>query len=124
MHIKLENTIVKMNMEYDQGKLTPTTPVIYSLYEALVQFGLAVDLDKLTFILTDASLQRYEYEIKRVDGKKWNQVIVFDDESDPLMTFDVSDEWRLSEFRPHRIIRNILVELYKTHRVIDFTVKW
>ena len=31
------------------------------------------------------------------------------------MTFDVTDEWKLSEFIPHRIFRDIVVEMILAH---------
>ena len=60
----------------------------------------------------------YPYEITLTDGRKWKQEVIFDAgnlTAEPHMTFDVKDEWRVSEFAAHRPIRDIVVRMVQRH---------
>ena len=49
------------------------------------------------------------YKIEAIDGRVWKQTITFDHMTNPLMTFDLSDPWRLSEFSQQRGVRDAFV---------------
>lgn len=53
----------------------------------------------------------FHYKIEAADGRLWQQDITFDNAVNPQMTFNVSNEWRLSEFSGQRTMRNFLISL-------------
>jgi hypothetical protein len=57
----------------------------------------------------------FHYRIEAVGGRLWKQTITFDNLSNPLMTFEVVDQWRLSEFSQQRNVRNVLVWFVTTY---------
>lgn len=55
---------------------------------------------------------QYDYEFEALDGRTWKQVIDFSSSTNnPAMNFDIADFFLLSEFAPHRPIRNKLIAL-------------
>lgn len=69
---------------------------------------------KITFTRTSGvgvTPKVFEYKILAVDGRVWKQTITFDTPRDPKMTFNISDEWRLSEFSNQRDVRDTFVIL-------------
>lgn len=70
--------------------------------------------------------ETYLYRIELVDGRLWRQRIDFSTTpDDPLMTFNVSDEWKVSEFALNRPTRDELVRLYTAVglRALDITLE-
>ena len=67
---------------------------------------------------------KYSYEFKAKDNREWKQIIKMDDPNDPLMNLDVSDFWRLSEFVPHRVLRDTVVSLIRVYEVEKIMCAW
>lgn len=55
---------------------------------------------------------RYTFEAK--DGRAWHQVLRLKQGS-YAMTFDVAGEWDITEFVPHRTLRDNIVGLLRAH---------
>lgn len=75
-------------------------------------FRVVVPTAKLSFVrLSDAGVEPkvFRYKIEADNGRIWKQTITFDNLQDPQMTFEVADQWRLSEFSNQRNVRNVLV---------------
>jgi len=59
------------------------------------------------------------YKIEASDGRIWRQHITFDNPSNPKMTFEVVDPWRLSEFSNQRNVRNAFVNLVAAYPALE-----
>ena len=58
----------------------------------------------------------YTYEWTTADNRKWKQELRFDNGDDPLMDFDMHNEFfRLSEFEPHRALRITVMTLIRSY---------
>ena len=67
----------------------------------------------------------YKYTITALDGRVWDQLILFDKPSDPGMTFDVPGYWRESaEFSEFRSLRATLVKMVIDHGMTTFESDW
>lgn len=54
----------------------------------------------------------YSYTIKSLDGRNWIQSLFISHGSiDPNMSFQVTDQWKLSEFSIFRILRDAIVKI-------------
>lgn len=62
---------------------------------------------------------KFDYEFKSFDGREWNQVIDVTNHADYSMIFNTDDWWKLSEFTPHRPLRDHVVKM--AH---DFQLEW
>ena len=78
-----------------------------------------VPIDTVT---VKAQNEPIEYEIKLVDGRKWKQSF-YDRSINPYMSFDINDVWLLSEFQPHRPVRDAVIKLLVNHNVTNITVR-
>jgi len=66
-------------------------------------------LNKLTPLGVEPKV--FLYKLEAADARLWKQNITFDIGTNPLMTFDVVDFWRLSEFSAQRTLRTALISL-------------
>lgn len=81
-------------------------------------FNIASPCEKIVLLkqsLSGVEPKVFLYTIHVVGGRVWKQTITFDDLSNPLMTFEVTDQWRLSEFSQQRNVRNALVAFVGTY---------
>ena len=89
-------------------------------------YVLAIDqrvaLDKVTFAASSSDANVFTYEIKTVDGRKWDQTLYFGS-SEEQMSFEVGDLWSLSEFSLQRPIRDFLVDGVNTYGLTSFVCK-
>lgn len=55
----------------------------------------------------------YRYRIWLTDSRIWDQTLTFANaaDSDPILSFSVSPGWKLSEFMPHRDLRDQVILL-------------
>ena len=65
----------------------------------------------------------HNYILNTVDNRNWNQVIVDDGTSNPLMNF-TTDYFKLSEFSAQRELRNTIIQALVKYKVSKLTVKW
>lgn len=77
----------------------------------------SVTVDKLTNL--NVSPRQYLYKITTHDGRIWKQTIICDSNADPLMTFVIADQWRLSEFSNQRNLRDVLILLVNTYPTLE-----
>jgi len=78
-----------------------------------------INLDKMVFELITTSPLKFLYRLIAVDTRIWKQDIHFDSPSNPLMTFNVIDEWRLSEFSSQRTLRNLLISFVNKYPAVE-----
>lgn len=63
----------------------------------------------------------WEYFLRLHDGRIWRQTINMDQPSDPLLTFNIPAGWRMSEFFPHRLLRDGAIALIVSHGAMGLT---
>lgn len=75
---------------------------------------------------TQESTYVYKYKLKTKDNRVWKQTLTFapENQTDPYMTFDVVDGFKLSEFKSHRDIRESIVSLTKRFGITKIECKW
>lgn len=97
--------------------------LISQLVSALSGLNVTVPLQDFLFRLeNDGS---YTYRFRTVDGRIWLQKLTFGTPGDPSMTFSqVTDEWKLSEFQPHRAIRDMVITLRNDFHVSLIDKRW
>lgn len=64
----------------------------------------------------------FTYRIELKDGRVWSQTLEFDSAADPKMTFDVPNQWRLSEFQLQRSIRDQIVAIVPALGITE--IRW
>lgn len=92
-----------------------TAPAFRDLMNAIAVMHKSVSLIKVSWKLKSGA---YLYEIKAADGRRWDQQL--EAGADPLMTFSISDPWRLSEFQHQRAIRDALIAVSNKYGLTDF----
>lgn len=65
------------------------------------------------------------YSFETNNGRTWNQQIIFSQypDLDPRQTFNVTDQFTLKEFNPHRIIRDIVIRLVNEYKMKDIKIE-
>lgn len=55
----------------------------------------------------------YNYQFATADGRMWSQVLDFTETpTDPGMTFNITDKWRVTEFKFNGAVRDQIVALH------------
>lgn len=100
--------------------------------EHFVQLGRLLDtmhgktpISLFRFKLQAGSTKVFNYRIDLMDTRSWIQIVDFtSDVNDPIMTFNVPNGWRLSEFANQREIRDILVLMHQKYTLSNCECKW
>lgn len=91
-----------------------------TLFKRLLALHQAMPLSSFVFT-AGAAPGEWEYSYSTVDGREWHQHLFFDsDPMDPGQTFDVSDQFKVSEFANHRPLREHVVELHNEIGLTNF----
>ena len=101
-----------------------TSPAVVQLVEALTAFEQAVPGLLLLRFTIPVAAPVYRYRFEASDGRKWRQDITVPAEGEARMTFDVPNEWALSEFAPHRPLRSKLVDMVRRNGLTRVVVDW
>lgn len=105
------------------------TQAIDSLHPTVVDLVQQLDFLNVAVPMASFKLDRqgqsndFKYELSTKDGREFNQVIEIIS-ANPLMSFDVPDRWRLSEFSAHRPLRNTVIKLVLEFGVEKITCDW
>lgn len=121
--VTLEGPDLKLDIHCSESSLKADTPVINDIMRAARALNAVVPLGKLKLTQDANEPTEYEYEFTALDGRKWQQRFRADS-IDPLMNFDVSDYWRVSEFAAHRPVRDLLVGLIMSHKAEKVVFDW
>lgn len=78
-----------------------------------------VALSKVVFELLTFDPLVFLYKLKATDLRIWAQDIHFDSSTNPSMTFNVADLWKLSEFSSQRTLRNKLIALVNKYPTLE-----
>lgn len=89
--------------------------------DAIEELHEAVPLSK--FLLEDQGGGVFLYKINAADGRIWKQRLrsLF---SGTEMDFTVNDYWKITEFAPHRRVRDLVVDLVVNYNVTKIEVTW
>ncbi len=64
----------------------------------------------------------WDYCFTHRDDRRWIQKLIINSSSDPAMTFTVTDQWRLTEFKAHRRLRDVCVLLISRYGLTEFEI--
>lgn len=67
---------------------------------------------------------KFDYSFKSVDGRSWKQIIDVTNHADYSMTFNTNEEWKLSEFTPHRPLRDHVVKMAHDYQLNFIKVRF
>lgn len=93
------------------GELTPGQ--LEAVWMILQVLTAGVPLLRFRFEAEGGTGLIYRYRIWLTDGRTWDQTLTFSNatDPDPTLTFSVSPGWKLSEFQPHRSLRDQVIAL-------------
>ncbi len=92
------------------------------LYSACKRMNDIVSIQHINIIKQPSN--EYFYVITLTDLRKWKQDIFMNLGNEPTMTFNVSDQWKLSEFALQRDIRDLVIDLIIRFDLTKFEVQW
>lgn len=95
-----------------------------NLVDALFALHAAAPLTKFDVDRDAVDLELYDYRFEAMDGRKWKQTIRVPSGSEAVMTFDVSDGWKESEFALHRPVRSACISLARNFGVVQVKCRW
>lgn len=103
-------TTFKFEVVFTQAALSMLDPVLADFMRHLSDFNHVVPIQEFQFIETAPA--DYDYKVKLVDGREWEQKIFgIAGDTNPGMTFDVPDQWKLTEFKTHNQMRESCMRL-------------
>ena len=68
----------------------------------------------------------YSYVIEANDGRIWAQTLIFKDsfsDTNPGMTFAITEPWKFSEFVKHREVRDVVIAIINAIQATDIRCK-
>lgn len=118
------NGQLTVDCDYNAGYLSPVSTEFVTLIQALFTLVNEVPLDQFLFETQPDATHLYRF--RATDGRVWKQKITFASfgDTDPAMTFDVNQPWKLSEFTRHRAVREAVILLHNTFDCQKFVVNW
>ena len=112
---EIELSDLRMKLSIDlTGTITADNADVVRLFQNLAALDSAV---ALASFLCEEDDQKYLYRFVAQDGRIWNQTINLGIDSNPGMTFQVPDEWRLSEFEPNRVLRALCIQMIRDYGI-------
>ena len=123
---KFENTVFTCTMDAVGDGVPTNSQDARDLLDALADLHGAIPLSKFDVDRDPVDLELYTYRFEAADGRKWRQnVRVPNDGSEPSMDFDtMGDFWRMSEFAPHRLVRDKTLALIKVYGAWNVKCRW
>lgn len=103
--------------------LPAATNLLRQFEDACLALHAVVALQRFDVDRLEDQAGQYSYQFSTSDGREWNQVLRVEQDG-TMMTFDVADWWRLSEFTPHRAIRELVLRLIREHQVYKIKFDW
>ncbi len=99
-------------------------PVAREMMTAFSQFQRTVDYVNFECQVSEPinGDPAFSYSFMHRDGRPWTQTLIIDNPNDPLMIFDFTSQWRLSEFVSHRRIRDLCAVLIRDYGLTELTV--
>jgi hypothetical protein len=95
----------------------------HALMEALAALRAAIPLASL--LIKQTAPEEYRYEFTSMTGKAWKQMLrVPADGSEASMTFDVEQYWKVSEFTPHREMRDAVINAIRLYKLTKIEGSW
>lgn len=101
----------------NDGDLRNLLDALFALHSAAPLTKFDVDRDPLDLAL-------YDYRFEAADGRKWKQTLRIPAGSEAVMTFDVADGWKESEFALHRPVRSASISLARNFQVQEVKCRW
>jgi hypothetical protein len=103
--LEIDSPLWSLEIESDQY-LNDKDEHVGKFINFILAFNKAIELESFEFTRQPGG--EFKYEVKAEDGKEWLQTININPSSSS-MNFDVEDFWTLTEFAPHRPVRDICI---------------
>ena len=100
-----------------------THPNLLAMTQAALVMHVSIPLDKIEFT-NSVTPNLYDYKIKCLDGRIWEQVIKMDSVTDPGLKRTDIDFWRFSEINLQIPIRDNLVAMIQSVLLTKLTMKF
>ena len=123
--LKYKNQVVDSTISYNLGDIDYHSANWQTLLDAGTHLHTVIPVDKVTVIHTLPDL--YDFEIKFVDGRKWNQTWnkALRGHADPLLSVGVSSSaFFLSEIATIQQFRAHMLSLCNAHQILTLTFKY
>lgn len=123
--LEVKDATYKLECTHASGTLTMYGSMWRRLMATTGHTLLSLACDKIT---VDKQAQvgdeiEYRYVIDLLDGRKWKQrIFVVPGNTNPPMTFDVSDKWTLNEFGVQRDFRTAVIDILAAHGECEIKV--
>ena len=123
--LKYKNQVIDSTIEYNLGDITYHDNNWKAVVDAGVHLHAYIPVDKITVVHTLPDL--YTFEIKFVDGRKWNQTWnkAIRGHEDPQLAVNVSTSlFFLSEIVIVQQFRTQMLSLCHAHQILTLTFKF
>jgi hypothetical protein len=126
-HYHSANSTITLDMQ--DPVVAPTQEiarVVSQLATLLAAVHAAVPLANfLVKRLGNIDSDEFRYEFTAADGRQWKQKLRIPPPPDEAsMSFIVPQQWKLSEFAPHREVRDVVIALIVTHKAENIEFTW
>lgn len=103
--------------------LIASSPDVKTILVSLAALNSSVVSGMDRFVCEPDSPHVWRYRIRAKDGRLFRQML-YTDTPNAGMTFAVSDIWKVSEFEPHRTLRDGCLALIANHGLVSLVVEW
>ena len=123
---QFKNTVFDCEMEAAGNGVPTNSQDARDLLDSLAALNAAIPLKKFDVERDAVDLTLYSYKFEAVDGRRWQQSFSIPvDGSEPSMDFDTKgDKWKMSEFSPHRMVREKTIALIKVYGTWKVKCRW
>ncbi len=99
-------------------------PPVPDIISAISEFEAMVDYTSFECVAAAPvdGHSAWDYRFTHRDGRKWIQKIIINSMTDPAMTFTITDQWKLSEFKTARRLRDECVLLISRYGLTEFEI--
>jgi len=120
---------MKRTVNLDSDLTTPISldqDMVRQMFDALDQLASIVPMTQFQVLRDAQNLLLYTYTIQTLNGRVWQQTLTFanQQDTDPYMTFNVVQGWKLSEFALQRPVRDSAVAILLPLKISRVRLVW
>ena len=125
MPVDIKIKVPSVDFEMNASAITDIyAPLCQNLFKTAQGLHTVVPLVQIEVKPVDGVPNTYRYDFEAQDGREWKQVLDFTDSQEAAMTFDVPDCWKMSEFRPHRELREAVITAVQSGGMTKLEIKY
>lgn len=125
MELVIQDAEKKVTLEHERPGLMAISVACQEFLAVLHNAHRSVKISKLT--ADNGSYPKtLNYQIVLADGRRWKQTFRFFEmrDTDPVMTFDVTDGWKMSEFSLFRDVRDKIIAIQVQYGIKKLAVQY